>query len=104
MKCEKKLKQIRQYIAALLAVWLFCIHTVPVFADRVFNDIEHSYAADAIEAMAAQGYVTGYQDGSFRPVHFISRQEWASIFVKTLKRTSVNKSVASFSDVSPWAL
>ncbi|WP_418027109.1 S-layer homology domain-containing protein [Paenibacillus sp. JJ1722] len=104
MKSEKKLKQIRQYIAALLAVWLFCIHTVPVFADRVFNDIEHSYAADAIEAMAAQGYVTGYQDGSFRPVHFISRQEWASIFVKTLKRTSVNKSVASFSDVSPWAL
>ncbi|MGQ3480641.1 S-layer homology domain-containing protein [Paenibacillus sp. TY11] len=104
MKCEKKFKQIRQYIVALLAVWLFCIHTVPVFADRTFNDIEHSYAADAIEAMAAQGYVTGYQDGSFRPVHFISRQEWASIFVKTLKRTSVNKSVASFSDVSPWAL
>lgn len=104
MKCEKKLKQIRQYIAALLAVWLFCIHTVPVFADRAFNDIEHSYAADAIEAMAAQGYVTGYQDGSFRPVHFISRQEWASIFAKTLKRTSVNKSITPFSDVSPWAL
>lgn len=104
MKCEKKLKQIRQYIAALLAVWLFCIHTVPVFADRAFNDIEHSYAADAIEAMAAQGYVTGYQDGSFRPVHFISRQEWASIFAKTLKRTSVNKSLTPFSDVSPWAL
>lgn len=104
MKYEKKLKQIRQYIAAILAVWLFCIHTVPVFANRAFNDIEHSYAADAIEAMAAQGYVTGYQDGSFRPVHFISRQEWASIFAKTLKRTSVNKSVAPFNDVSPWAL
>lgn len=104
MKCEKKLKQIRQYIAALLAVWLFCIHTVPVSANRAFNDIEHSYAADAIEAMAAQGYVTGYQDGSFRPGHFISRQEWASIFAKTLKRTSVNKNVAPFSDVSPWAL
>ncbi|MET3210460.1 UNVERIFIED_CONTAM: hypothetical protein ABIC26_003420 [Paenibacillus sp. PvR008] len=91
-------------MAGLLAVWLFCIHTVPVFADRAFNDIEHSYAADAIEAMAAQGYVTGYQDGSFRPVHFISRQEWASIFAKTLKRTPNDKDVISFRDVSPWAL
>ncbi|MFC7558008.1 S-layer homology domain-containing protein [Paenibacillus farraposensis] len=77
---------------------------MPVFADRAFNDIEHSYAADAIEAMAAQGYVTGYQDGSFRPVHFISRQEWATIFAKTLKRTSNNRDVTSFRDVSPWAL
>ncbi len=91
-------------MAGLLAVWLFCIHSAPVFADRAFNDIEHSYAADAIEAMAAQGYVTGYQDGSFRPLHFISRQEWASIFAKTLKRTSNNRGVTSFRDVSPWAL
>ncbi|WP_311081554.1 S-layer homology domain-containing protein [Paenibacillus polymyxa] len=104
MNCEKKLKQIRHYMVGLLAVWLFCIHSVPVFADRAFNDIEHSYAADAIEAMAAQGYVTGYQDGSFRPLHFISRQEWASIFAKTLKRTSNNRGVTSFRDVSPWAL
>ncbi|WP_226001478.1 S-layer homology domain-containing protein [Paenibacillus sp. BJ-4] len=104
MKCEKKLIRIRHYMAGLLAVWLFCIHTVPVFADRAFNDIEHSYAADAIEAMAAQGYVTGYQDGSFRPIHFISRQEWASIFAKSLKRTSNGKDVTSFRDVSPWAL
>ncbi len=91
-------------MAGLLAVWLFCIHSAPVFADRAFNDIEHSYAADAIEAMAAQGYVTGYQDGSFRPLHFISRQEWASIFAKSLKRTSNNRGVTSFRDVSPWAL
>ncbi|EHS59048.1 hypothetical protein WG8_0926 [Paenibacillus sp. Aloe-11] len=77
---------------------------MPVFADRAFNDIEHSYAADAIEAMAAQGYVTGYQDGSFRPVFFISRQEWASIFAKTLIRTPNDKNVISFRDVSPWAL
>ncbi|MEK5258466.1 S-layer homology domain-containing protein [Paenibacillus sp. FSL L8-0663] len=104
MNYEKKLKQIRHYMAGLLAVWLFCIHSAPVFADRAFNDIEHSYAADAIEAMAAQGYVTGYQDGSFRPLHFISRQEWASIFAKTLKRTSNNRGVTSFRDVSPWAL
>ncbi|WP_010347390.1 S-layer homology domain-containing protein [Paenibacillus peoriae] len=104
MRCEKKLKRIRQYMTGLLAVWLFCIHTVPVFADRAFNDIEHSYAADAIEAMAAQGYVTGYQDGSFRPVQFISRQEWATIFAKTLKRTLNDKDVITFRDVSPWAL
>ncbi|AZH28125.1 S-layer homology domain-containing protein [Paenibacillus sp. M-152] len=104
MNCEKRLKQIRHYMAGLLAVWLFCIHSAPVFANRAFNDIEHSYAADAIEAMAAQGYVTGYQDGSFRPLHFISRQEWASIFAKTLKRTSNNRGVTSFRDVSPWAL
>ncbi|MGZ0039815.1 S-layer homology domain-containing protein [Paenibacillus ottowii] len=104
MNCEKRLKQIRHYMAGLLAVWLFCIHSAPVFADRAFNDIEHSYAADAIETMAAQGYVTGYQDGSFRPLQLISRQEWASIFAKTLKRTSNNSGATSFRDVSPWAL
>ncbi|TQS00855.1 S-layer homology domain-containing protein [Paenibacillus ottowii] len=104
MNCEKRLKQIRHYMAGLLAVWLFCIHSAPVFADRAFNDIEHSYATDAIETMAAQGYVTGYQDGSFRPLQLISRQEWASIFAKTLKRTSNNSGATSFRDVSPWAL
>nr|WP_149095960.1 S-layer homology domain-containing protein [Paenibacillus terrae] len=104
MKCKKELQQIRLYMAGLLAVWLFCVHTVPVFADRAFNDIEHSYAADAIEAMAAQGVVTGYHDGSFRPIDFISRQEWASIFAKTVKRTSNTRSVVPFTDVSPWAL
>ncbi|MEC0330006.1 S-layer homology domain-containing protein [Paenibacillus macerans] len=104
MKCEKKLNRIRRYLAGLLAVWLFCMHSVPAFADRTFNDIEHSYAADAIEAMAAQGYVTGYKDGSFRPLQLISRQEWASIFAKTLKRIPNNKELASFRDVSPWAL
>ncbi len=91
-------------MAGLLAVWLFCVHTVPVFADRTFNDIEHSYAADAIEAMAAQGVITGYQDGSFRPIDFISRQEWASIFAKTVKRTSNTRGAVPFTDVSPWAL
>lgn len=80
------------------------MHSVPAFADRTFNDIEHSYAADAIEAMAAKGYVTGYKDGSFRPLQLISRQEWASIFAKTLKRIPTNKELASFRDVSPWAL
>ncbi|WP_025681715.1 S-layer homology domain-containing protein [Paenibacillus massiliensis] len=104
MSSEKKLKEMKHYMAGLLAVWLLCIHSATIYADRSFNDIEHSYAADAIETMAAQGYVTGYEDGSFRPLYFISRQEFASIFAKTLQRTSNNSNAASFRDVSLWAL
>lgn len=104
MKSEKKIKRFSRYVAGLLAVWLFFIHSVPAFANRAFNDIEHSYAADAIEVMAAQGYVTGYEDGSFRPLRFITRQECASIFAKIIKRASNNKGLTSFRDVSTWAL
>lgn len=96
----------RQYVACLLIVLLFCTNATSISATSkgAFTDIEQSYAVDAIKSLSAQGVITGYQDGSFQPKRSISRQEWASVFVKSLNWTSEPGTVLPFQDVSPWAV
>lgn len=96
----------RQYIACLLIVLLFCTNATSISAmsKGAFTDIRQSYAVDAITSLSAQGVITGYQDGSFQPRRSISRQEWASVFVKSLNWTSEPGTVLPFTDVSPWAV
>lgn len=96
----------RQYVACLLIILLFCTNATSVSATspKAFTDIEKSYAFDAITSLSAQGVITGYEDGSFQPQRSISRQEWASVFVKSLNWTSEPDTVLPFTDVSPWAV
>ncbi len=96
----------KQYIACLLIVLLFCTNATDISAmsKEAFTDIRQSYAVDAITSLSAQGVITGYQDGSFQPRRSISRQEWASVFVKSLNWTSEPGTVLPFTDVSPWAV
>ena len=96
----------RQYIACLLIVLLFCTNATSASATSkgAFTDIRQSYAVDAIASLSAQGVITGYQDGSFQPKRSISRQEWASVFVKSLNWTSEPGTVLPFTDVSSWAV
>lgn len=52
---------------------------------QTFSDVSetgYSWAKDAIGALEAQGVLTGYSDGSFRPENRINRAEAAAIFTR----------------------
>ncbi|MEY2370740.1 InlB B-repeat-containing protein [Lysinibacillus capsici] len=64
-----------------------------------FQDIENHWAQDMIEALATQGIIKGYEDGTFRPNESISRQHVASLFTRAFE-FEVIRPTAAFSDVA----
>ncbi|MEF2965693.1 S-layer homology domain-containing protein [Paenibacillus sp. M1] len=52
-----------------------------------FTDVQRHWAQNYIEKLADTGAVNGFQDGSFRPDHNISRAEFAAILVRALNLT-----------------
>ncbi len=53
-------------------------------AYKRFNDIKDHWAEDAILSVANQEWITGYEDGSFRPDEYITRAEAMTIFNRIL--------------------
>lgn len=47
-----------------------------------FNDISSSWARDDINYMASKGYISGYEDGSFRPNNLITKAEFVSMVLR----------------------
>lgn len=63
------------------------------------NDIDNNeWYAQAVKFMSAQGLITGYDDGSFRPGRQITRQEFCAIIAKYLDLK--NEGTTDFSDVA----
>lgn len=53
-----------------------------------FSDIsETAWYAPAVEAAAAEGLITGYPDGTFRPGNYIRREEAAVLIMRALAMT-----------------
>lgn len=50
-----------------------------------FKDVQPSRAADAMAAVAAQGILTGYEDGSFQPDKEVTREEFAGVLYRYLQ-------------------
>jgi hypothetical protein len=68
------------------------------------NDISHHWAREQIEKLVAQGSVSGYPDGSFRPEQSITRAEFAAILVKALNLKNAGNNGKVFSDTAGhWA-
>ncbi len=57
------------------------------YSETEFNDTcdISDYAEPAIRYMNAMGYITGYEDGSFRPLNSISRAETAVVLHRVLE-------------------
>lgn len=77
-----------------------------------FPDVPASHwAAQAIAAAADQGWINGYQDGTFRPENGLTRAEACTVLNRMLGRTGDSAQAAKlitlglFADVSPsyWA-
>lgn len=57
----------------------------PVEPSVAFTDVQGHWAEEMIKQAAAQGIVSGYPDGSFRPGASITRQEFIVMLVHSLK-------------------
>ncbi|EFI41974.1 Cna B-type domain-containing protein [Peptoniphilus sp. oral taxon 386] len=53
-----------------------------------FTDVSSHWARESIEKIMGQGWITGYEDGSFKPEQAITRAEVVSIVNKMLDRTA----------------
>ncbi|MEM6423610.1 MAG: S-layer homology domain-containing protein [Cyanobacteria bacterium P01_D01_bin.128] len=69
-----------------------------------FTDTANHWAADFITAIANQGLIRGYADGSFQPERPITRAQFATVLVNAF-RPQAQRPAASFRDVPPgyWA-
>lgn len=72
--------------------------------NAAFADIEGHWAKPYIEALAAKGILTGYQDGTFRPNEPVNRAQFAVIIQKAFAPTPQRPSM-NFADVKSnfWA-
>ncbi len=71
------------------------------FGAKKFNDIEGHWAQGYIESVAAEGWLAGYSDGSFRPNEKITRAEAIFLINSVLDRKPENKE-ALLSDMNTW--
>ena len=96
-------------IAAVLAAGMLFSATAPVFAEKdvTFSDIsdeKYSWAVGYIEEMAAQGFINGYPDGTYKPDNSVTRLEVLSLFARAMGSTSdanakaVEAAVEQYSD------
>jgi parallel beta-helix repeat protein len=69
-----------------------------------FTDINGHWAADFINALAKQGLIGGFSDGTFKPDQLINRAQYAALLVKALN-PSAKRDAIQFSDVTAdfWA-
>ncbi len=67
----------------------------------LFSDISGHWAEEVILAMAGQGIISGYPDGAFRPENNITRAEFLTMLMRTLKPEPTGTGmVAQFDDIA----
>lgn len=71
-------------------------------SENNFSDVSADrWSNEAISTLANGGYISGYEDGTFKPEAAITRAEFVTIIARFIKTTAVD---AGFSDVSGhWA-
>lgn len=70
-----------------------------------FNDVTEAdwYYADVMKC-AAEGVINGYEDGSFRPENYVTREEAAVMFSRGFNITKQSEmTFADSADISDWA-
>lgn len=86
----------KKILSAALAVLLTSSLTLPVLA-ATFTDIsgkQYEWAQPYIEAMVKRGYITGYEDGTYRPDNDVTRLEVLALFARAMgSGEEVNKPV-----------
>lgn len=87
---------------SFLCIFALLITMIPVTALAAqASDISNHWAKTQIGNMMDKGYITGYQDGTFKPDQKITRAEFMAIINRAFNFTQ--KSEGSFTDVKPGA-
>ncbi len=84
-------KRLQKILAVALAI--ACASPMAAFAKKevTFSDIsdeKYSWAAGYIEDMAEQGFISGYEDGTYRPDKSVTRLEVLSLFARAMGSNS----------------
>jgi len=98
-----KLGRLKKRSILLAALFCFMAVLMPMsaLAADTFTDTGSHWAKDKIESWAEKGYVSGYQDGSFKPDQNITRAEFMVIVNKAFGFTETEP--INFSDVKAGA-
>ena len=65
------------FILTALVMMIFCVNAC------AFSDVQSgSWYYDNVTDMTNQGYLSGYEDGTFRPKAFATRAEAAAVFMR----------------------
>ncbi len=73
--------------------------TVPEGTLSALSDIQGHWAQPYVEALVAQGIMSGFEDGSFRPDDPITRVQFAAV-IQTAFAPTATQSAQTFSDVA----
>ena len=65
-----------------------------------FSDIEKHWAKEYIEFGVEKGYISGYEDGTFKPDKTVSRAEFSKMINNAIKLTAAGNAKADFKDVA----
>lgn len=92
-----KFRKLAKYLASIVAV--VSILGASMGHASEMKDISGHWAKQNIEWMVEKSFITGYNDGTFKPNNTITRAEFAAILVRsgTFDRNSYR---GSFSDIS----
>ncbi|MDY3030340.1 MAG: S-layer homology domain-containing protein [Clostridia bacterium] len=78
----------KKLISMVTAAAIAAAMAVPVFAAKsAFTDLDdarYDWARDNIEKMAEKGYITGYDDGTFKPDQDITKLECIALFARAM--------------------
>lgn len=65
-----------------------------------FSDLaETAWASEAINALADQGVLSGYEDGTFRPQNYLTRAELTKIIALAVQLPDSEGQISSFTDI-----
>ncbi len=95
-------QRLRMIVALCLCFTL--IFPVSVLAAKDFSDVKGHWAVSEIGNLAAQGYINGYPDGTFKPDSFMTKAEFTTALICCLDITPSTPTKNSFSDTKThWA-
>ncbi|PQP82649.1 hypothetical protein C0Q44_14640 [Paenibacillus sp. PCH8] len=95
----------KPFVTALMStvIFLSSFNAVSGAADSLGSDINGNWAEKQITAWIDKGFIKGYEDGTFKPNHTITRAEFFSLVNRSFGFTET--APVSYSDVpsSSWA-
>ncbi len=92
----------RGQVATFLAGLVRTARDLPVPSRGRFSDLRGDAHRDNVEALAASGIIDGHRDGTYRPTAPVTREQFASLLVRTYEHLAVGRirpSGAGFPDV-----
>jgi hypothetical protein len=93
----------RGQVATFLAGLVRTSRDLPVPSRGRFTDLRGDVHRDNIEALAAIGIIGGYRDGTYQPGNRVTREQFASLLVRTYEHLTsgrVRAPAGQFRDVS----